>query len=134
MPRYDYVCQSCGAEVEVLHGLNATGPAACDICGGPMRKRVSAPTIVFRGSGWAKKERHEAASARTADKDKDKDKGKDKDKDTDKSAANGKEAVAAAGNDAAGGGGGGGTAPASESKGTGDRSAPPNPTKEATAG
>ena len=121
MPTYDYVCQSCGVEVEVLHGLNAPGPAACDICGGPMRKRLSAPTIVYRGSGWAKKERREAASARTADKDKDKDKSK----------ANGKDGAAAPSEAASKGAE---SAPAAESKSTGEGGAAASATKEATAG
>jgi putative FmdB family regulatory protein len=78
VPVYEYVCQSCGAEVEVLHGLNESGPAACDVCGGPMRKRLAPPAIVFRGSGWAKKERREAATARAGDKGHDKEKPPDK--------------------------------------------------------
>lgn len=57
MPRYDYVCQSCGRIVEVLHGVHASGPAKCEHCGGPMRKMLSTPSIVFKGSGWAKKDR-----------------------------------------------------------------------------
>ena len=82
MPIYEYVCQTCGSDVEVLHGLNEPGPGVCDICGGPMRKRIASPAIVFRGSGWAKKERRDAASAGGNDKEKDKgpDKGTDKPK------------------------------------------------------
>jgi putative FmdB family regulatory protein len=64
VPVHDYVCQSCGSEVEVLHGLNAPGPAACDICGGPMRKRLAPPAIVFRGSGWAKKDARDARASK----------------------------------------------------------------------
>jgi putative FmdB family regulatory protein len=57
MPRYDYICQSCGHIVEVMHGVNDLGPARCDRCGGEMRKLLSTPAIVFKGSGWAKKDR-----------------------------------------------------------------------------
>jgi putative FmdB family regulatory protein len=54
MPLYDYVCTACGTRVEVSHGVHAAGPAACAVCGGSLRKAVSAPAVVFKGSGWAK--------------------------------------------------------------------------------
>ena len=57
MPIYDYVCESCGHVVEVIHGISAPGPAACERCGGSMKRALSTPAIVFKGSGWAKKER-----------------------------------------------------------------------------
>ena len=60
MPTYDYECRSCGQLVEVLHGVNETGPTACGNCGGPMRKLMSTPNIVFKGSGWAKKDARDA--------------------------------------------------------------------------
>jgi putative FmdB family regulatory protein len=66
MPIYEYACRSCGRRVEVIHGINDPGPAACDACGGQMAKRVSAPTILFKGSGWAKKDAR-AASTEKAD-------------------------------------------------------------------
>src|SRR4051794_40103274 len=56
MPLYDYQCQSCGHVAEVMHGVNASGPQNCERCGGQMRKLLSAPAIVFKGSGWAKKD------------------------------------------------------------------------------
>ena len=57
MPTYDYVCSACSHEMEVVHGVHGHGPSACPVCGGPMRKTFAAPTIHFKGSGWAKKER-----------------------------------------------------------------------------
>ena len=69
MPRYDYRCSSCGLEVEVLHGIYENGPQACDVCGGVMRKALSAPAIHFKGSGWAKKDA--AATATKPDPKKD---------------------------------------------------------------
>jgi putative FmdB family regulatory protein len=56
MPVYEYVCVACGHRMEVIHGIHATGPAACDACGGALRRALSAPAIVFKGSGWAKKD------------------------------------------------------------------------------
>ena len=56
MPLYDYQCEKCEHIVEVMHGVNDTGPARCERCGGPMRKLMSSPSIHFKGSGWAKKD------------------------------------------------------------------------------
>ncbi len=63
MPSYDYECRICGHRVEVLHGVNDAGPTACERCGGPMRKLLSTPNIVFKGSGWAKKDARDARPA-----------------------------------------------------------------------
>ena len=57
MPIYDYACTVCGRVVEVVHGINGQGPAACETCGGPMKKLMSSPAVHFKGSGWAKKDR-----------------------------------------------------------------------------
>ena len=65
MPLYDYRCTACAREVEVMHGIDAPGPDACEACGGPMSKLLSSPAIHFKGSGWAKKDAA-AASATTA--------------------------------------------------------------------
>lgn len=70
MPVYDYACRNCGHRVEVLHGVNDPGPTACERCGGSMRKLLSAPAIVFKGSGWARKDRaaRPAKAGASADK------------------------------------------------------------------
>lgn len=57
MPIYDYVCETCGHVMEVVHGINDGGPRECPLCGGPMSKAFSAPAVHFKGSGWAKKDR-----------------------------------------------------------------------------
>jgi putative FmdB family regulatory protein len=57
VPVYEYGCTVCGRPIEVRHGVHSHGPTICGECGGQMRKLVSAPTIVFKGSGWAKKDR-----------------------------------------------------------------------------
>lgn len=63
MPSYDYECRICGHRLEVLHGVNDSGPTACVVCGGPMRKLLSTPNIVFKGKGWAKKDARDARPA-----------------------------------------------------------------------
>ncbi len=67
MPLYDYDCAACSRRFEVIHGVFADPPATCPLCGaGPVRKAIAAPTIHFKGSGWAKKERHAASRRSTA--------------------------------------------------------------------
>ena len=68
MPLYDYRCTDCGREVEVMHGINDTGPSTCQHCGGAMRKALSPPAIHFKGSGWAKKDAASASAKKTTTK------------------------------------------------------------------
>ena len=63
MPLYDYICAACGRRFEVIHGVHDPAPEACPLCGsGPIRKAFAPPAIVFKGSGWAKKERRSSAA------------------------------------------------------------------------
>ncbi len=57
MPTYDYVCTSCGHEMEIMHSLHGHVPDACPLCGAPMKKTFGVPTVHFKGTGWARKER-----------------------------------------------------------------------------
>ena len=68
MPIYDYACTRCGRVVEVVHGVQGHGPQACETCGGPMKKLLSTPTVHFKGSGWAKKDRGASAQTKAAAK------------------------------------------------------------------
>jgi putative FmdB family regulatory protein len=72
VPIYDYVCSNCGHLTEVVHGINDHGPKFCPECGaeGTMTKAFAPPTIHFKGSGWAKKDRS-SSSARSASSKKD---------------------------------------------------------------
>ena len=65
MPIYEYLCRACGHRTEILHGINEPGPQFCPACGaeGKLRKAISAPSIVFKGSGWAKKDRRPAPAS-----------------------------------------------------------------------
>ena len=63
MPIYDYTCRACGSVTEVIHGIHDQGPRYCPSCGaeGTMRKALTAPAIVFKGSGWAKVDRRSSS-------------------------------------------------------------------------
>jgi putative FmdB family regulatory protein len=70
MPRYDYACAACSRRFEVVHGISEDGPTTCPLCGaGPVRKAFVPPTIHFKGTGWAKKERRATSSARPGSSD-----------------------------------------------------------------
>jgi putative FmdB family regulatory protein len=67
VPLYDYDCANCGRRFELMHGVHADEPTTCPLCGGgPIRKAINAPAVHFKGSGWAKKERHSSAASRSA--------------------------------------------------------------------
>jgi len=67
MPTYDYLCPN-GHRFEVIHSVTADGPSVCPICGAsPVRKAFAPPTVHFKGSGWAKKDR--GAASRKAARD-----------------------------------------------------------------
>jgi putative FmdB family regulatory protein len=70
VPIYDYRCTACGHRIDILHGVNESGPNFCPECGaeGTMRKAISAPSIHFKGSGWAKKDRTSATKTKAAAK------------------------------------------------------------------
>ena len=65
MPTYDYVCEACGHRLEVRHAIGAQGPTQCPNCHShALRKAIAAPAIVFKGSGWAKKDRGASRASR----------------------------------------------------------------------
>ena len=67
MPIYDYLCSNCGTRTEVIHGIDAPGPRFCPACGaeGTLRKQFVPPTVHFKGSGWAKKDRSSSSGVRS---------------------------------------------------------------------
>jgi putative FmdB family regulatory protein len=52
MPLYEYQCDACGHRFEVIQKFSDPPLAACDKCGGAVRKLLSSPAIQFKGSGW----------------------------------------------------------------------------------
>jgi len=53
MPIYEYQCQSCGNEIEVIQKINDPRITECSACGKPdMKKKVSAAAFRLSGSGW----------------------------------------------------------------------------------
>ncbi len=52
MPIYEYKCEDCGAETEVLQKASEPPKKKCSRCGGKLKKKLSAPAIQFKGEGW----------------------------------------------------------------------------------
>ena len=52
MPIYEYECRKCGAHVEAFQKVNDKPLTKCGKCGGKLEKKISAPAIQFKGSGW----------------------------------------------------------------------------------
>jgi putative FmdB family regulatory protein len=52
VPIYEYGCDSCGHRFEVRQSFKDTPIAVCERCSQPVRKLISSPAIMFKGSGW----------------------------------------------------------------------------------
>ena len=51
MPVYEYGCEA-GHRFEVTQKFSDRPITACQTCAQPVSKLISAPAIVFKGSGW----------------------------------------------------------------------------------
>ena len=52
MPIYEYECSKCGNRFEVIQGYSDLPITDCNTCSGKVKKVISSPAIVFKGSGW----------------------------------------------------------------------------------
>jgi putative FmdB family regulatory protein len=53
MPFYEYQCQACGAQVEVMQKISEAPLRKCPECGkSRLTKLVSAPVFRLKGGGW----------------------------------------------------------------------------------
>ncbi len=52
MPIYEFECRKCKAHIEVFQKVSDKPPAKCRKCGGKLERKISAPAIQFKGSGW----------------------------------------------------------------------------------
>ena len=52
MPIYEYECRKCKAHVEAFQKVNDKPLTRCRKCGGKLERKISAPAIQFKGSGW----------------------------------------------------------------------------------
>lgn len=52
MPIYEFECRKCKAHLEVFQKMSDKPPVRCRKCGGKLERKLSAPAIQFKGSGW----------------------------------------------------------------------------------
>lgn len=52
MPIYEFECRKCNAHLEVFQKMSDKPPVKCRKCGGRLERKLSAPAIQFKGSGW----------------------------------------------------------------------------------
>ncbi len=52
MPIYEYVCQSCQHRFEIKQSMSDPPVTSCMQCGRAVTKVISAPAIMFKGTGW----------------------------------------------------------------------------------
>jgi putative FmdB family regulatory protein len=68
MPIYEYRCQKCGSQVEVMQKIGDAPPKRCGKCRGKLEKVVSRTSFQLKGSGWYKTDYSSKDSAATRDK------------------------------------------------------------------
>ena len=81
MPIYEYQCQDCDKEIEVLQKISDALLQDCPACGKPsLKKKVSAAAFRLKGGGWYETDfksgnkKNVAGDSKTADKSKEKNK------------------------------------------------------------
>jgi putative FmdB family regulatory protein len=52
MPLYEYRCEQCGEQFEVIQKFADEPLTRHDKCGGSVHRLLSAPALQFKGSGW----------------------------------------------------------------------------------
>ena len=52
MPIYEYECEVCSHTFEVIQKFSDDPIKACVACSGPVRRLLSPPGLVFKGTGW----------------------------------------------------------------------------------
>jgi len=66
VPTYEYNCSACESTYELRQGFDAETMHSCEECGNGTAKRIlSAPAVVFKGSGWYATDSRNKSSAVT---------------------------------------------------------------------
>ena len=52
MPTYEYQCDSCPRIFEVRQRISEPALTTCEVCGGPVRRLLSAAPFILKGEGW----------------------------------------------------------------------------------
>lgn len=52
MPIFEYACENCGKEFEIIVLASDNEIKTCKFCQGPIRKKMSLTTFHLKGTGW----------------------------------------------------------------------------------
>lgn len=53
MPRYEYKCTNCAAELELQQGINEAPKITCDECNTDgLERLISKTSFALKGTGW----------------------------------------------------------------------------------
>jgi|YNPNPStandDraft_1061719.scaffolds.fasta_scaffold137408_2 putative FmdB family regulatory protein len=52
MPIYEYRCQDCGKDLEVMQKITENPLESCPSCGGVLQRLISNTSFVLKGTGW----------------------------------------------------------------------------------
>ena len=63
MPTYQYQCNDCGRDLEVVQRFSDPSLTICPSCEGDLRKVFSAVGVVFKGSGFYSTDNHTSGSS-----------------------------------------------------------------------
>ncbi|MEU4230066.1 FmdB family zinc ribbon protein [Nonomuraea sp. NPDC026600] len=66
MPTYQYACNDCGDQLEVVQKFTDDALTVCPACQGNLRKVFSAVGIVFKGSGFYRTDNRASSAASSA--------------------------------------------------------------------
>ncbi|MEV4400293.1 FmdB family zinc ribbon protein [Nonomuraea sp. NPDC049607] len=66
MPTYQYACNDCGEQLEVVQKFTDDALTVCPNCQGNLRKVFSAVGIVFKGSGFYRTDNRSSSSTSSA--------------------------------------------------------------------
>ncbi|YCK34226.1 FmdB family zinc ribbon protein [Actinomadura sp. ATCC 39365] len=66
MPTYQYACNDCGEQLEVVQKFTDDALTVCPNCQGNLRKVFSAVGIVFKGSGFYRTDNRSSSTSSTS--------------------------------------------------------------------
>jgi putative FmdB family regulatory protein len=52
VPTYEYQCDACHRQFEVRQRISEDPLTVCDVCGGHVRRLLSAAPFILKGGGW----------------------------------------------------------------------------------
>lgn len=59
MAHYEYHCRECGIWISVTHSITGEISIECSQCKEPMIQPIYGTHAIYKGAGWAKKDRRD---------------------------------------------------------------------------